>query len=263
MDLGQQVVGPDGGVYAWTEISGDFSHLPLHDQPPKHVWKILKEGRRLHTDRTERRLPIPQLYPGKSILTIHAQHSGPVAILFNGHSLAGHDLHKITIPTIGMNRTYVGHKTYKGPDTDYLCIMDRSWLSVPQIRNHPGLLNGTSDTRELGVRPPRSWRMNPFSFDLWRDGYVSPTTGHMALQIAIWMGFKDLYCLGLDFGGEHYDGTPSGGNMVAQKKLTIEAAPMIKSRGVNVWSCGNHDGLFPYAPFTAVTETIPHSSTRG
>jgi hypothetical protein len=252
MNVEDQIVGADGGVYVWTEIQGDFSHLPPHDRPPRYVRQVIREGRTLHKDRSADRKPIPQSYPGMPISDLHNAFRGPVAILFNGHSLAGHDLHAITCVTIGMNRTYVGHPTYKGPDTTFLCVMDRPWLYKPEVKAHPGLVNGSSDMQALGYRPPRSWRMRPFSFDLHRDGFVPPTTGHLALQLAVYMGFTDLYCLGLDFGGPHYDGTESGGNMSAQKKLTLEAFPLLKARGIRPWSCGNRYGIFEYAPFSAI-----------
>jgi hypothetical protein len=208
-------------------------------------------------DRSEAREPIVQSRPGKSIAALAGIHSGPVALLFNGPSLADHDLSRVKVPLIGMNRTFAGSKSYNGPQPEYLCVADDVWLRNKHVRAHPGLINGTLDPRPLGYRATRSFRMAPFSFDLARDGYVNPvpcTTGHLALQVAAYMGFTDIYCLGLDLGGGHFDGTAGSQHYTLAKMYHRRQAEVLKSRGIRVWVCGSPNSGAPFerVPFEAV-----------
>ncbi len=71
------------------------------------------------------------------------------------------------------------------------------------------------------------------------------------MQFAVYAGFTDLYCLGLDLGGKHYDGTPSGMNMGAQEKMSRKVRSALRKRGVNVWSLGKAT-CFPRGDFKGV-----------
>jgi hypothetical protein len=229
-------------------VTGDQSHRHPDDRLPPLIWEGVRVGNRIHYDRSDSRPNIPQRYPGRSIQELHNVHSGSVALLFNGQSLADYDLFKIKVPMIGMNRTHQGYETYQGPQPDYLCIVDTTWLTRKEVREFPKLINGSTDPRNIGYRTTASYRMAPFSFDLWRDGVIPTTTGHLALQVAAYMGFRDLYCLGLDLGGPHYDGTPSGMNMRRQGELCEKALDALKERGINVWSLGKSEA-FPRGRF--------------
>lgn len=233
-------------------MDGDYSHLHPWDRPPREVLEIVGGSLIPPFDRSEERAPIKWTFPGKDIAELKGKHQGRVAILFNGQSLAKHDLTKLNCPLIGMNRTHHGHQTYFGPQPDYLCVVDTGWLDKKTVQQHPGLINGSNDPRPLGWRVPKSSRMSPWSFDLKRDGAICVTTGMLALQVATYLGFTEVYCLGLDLDGLHFDGTRSGNNMMAQEKLCREAAPLLKQRGISVWLCGSPDSLctaFPHAPY--------------
>lgn len=238
----------------WRELSRDFSQIPEHDRPPQVICENLHAGDRLHYDRSDTREPIP-VEKGKDIRGLGGLYrGGRVALLFNGHSLPKpEDLYRINSPIIGMNRTFVGYETYQGPSPDWLCVVDVSWLSRAAVRHHRGLINATSDPRPIGWRVPKSYRMAPFSFDLYRDGALPTTTGLVALQVAAYLGFRDLYCFGLDLRGAHYDGTRSGGNMGAQLRYMTVAAPLLREAGVRVWLVGSPESaakdLFPHLSF--------------
>lgn len=241
------------GVQA-REVLGDWSFLPEWDRPPKYI----VEGQSAQTlspyDRSEDRLPVKQRHPGKTLTFLKNIHQGKVAILFNGASLADHDLYSISCPIIGMNRTYKGYKGYEGPDPDYLCVVDHSWLDVPEVRAHPGLINGSTRNDDLGYRATRNCRMSPFSFDLVRDGYVCPvpgTTGHLALQVAVHLGFSDLYCIGLDLGGKHFDGSNASLAFIHMIRYHSRQRPLLETHGINVYVCGspNSNAPFEHRPF--------------
>ena len=125
-----------------------------------------------------------------------------------------------------MNRTIEGYPTYYGPKTDYHVFIDVCWLNKEYVRDHPGLINASSDMRYLGYRVHKAYRMKPFSFDLDFDGAVPVTTGFVALQVAAYMGFTEIYCLGLDLQGKHFDGTDSGQGMQKEPEFQAKALPL-------------------------------------
>ncbi len=235
----------------WKDVPyRDQSHKHPVDRTPPRIWENVCVEFGIHWDKSDTRPNIPAL-PGKRIAELKGRHSGPVALLFNGASLSDFDLYAIKVPMIGMNRTHRGYETYEGPEPDYLCIVDTSWLNRRAVREFPRLVNGTTDPRPIGYRVPASYRMAPFSFDLERDGVIPTTTGWLALQFAVYAGFTELYCLGLDLGGNHYDGTHSGMNMGKQGKLSADAADLLRERGINVWSLGRSE-CFPRGDFKGV-----------
>jgi len=229
------------------EVLGDWSHLNERDRPPKYV----REGAHLHNahrgfDRSESRTNVKQSRPGKPIRELKGIHSGKVAILFNGESLAQHDLWRIAYPIIGMNRTHRGFDGYEGPQPDYLCIVDWAWLDKPKWREsiltHPCIINGSDHAEEVGYRVTRHPRFAPFSFDLERDGYAGPvpcSTGHLALQVAAYMGFTEIHCLGWDLGGGHFDGARGSLHYADAVRYHERQAPLLKECGVNVYVCGS------------------------
>lgn len=228
-------------------VLGDFSDLAPHDRPPAYVSDATPLGLAPRIfDTSPTRDAVKCAYKGKDIGELKGIGSGRVAILFNGPSLAYHDLHRIRaagIPIIGMNRTHVGWPGYSGPQPDWLCLIDPCWFDLPRMQSaltHSAIINGSAHKAEIGYRVVRHPRMSPFSFDLKRDGYVGPipcTTGYLALQLALWMGFTDLYCLGLDMGGGHFDGTsaslfyPSArGHLKRIAKRVAEERPDVRIR---------------------------------
>lgn len=240
------------------EVLGDWSHLAPCDRPPKYM----REDSGIHNyvsgfDRSETREPVKQIRPGRHISELKNIHSGACALLFNGPSIADHDLHRIKLPLIGMNRTHSGFKGYSGPQPDYLCVVDWAWLDLPKLRpgivSHPRVINGSDHREEIGWRVTRHPRMAPFSFDLARDGYAGPvpaTTGHLALQVAVWMGFTTLYCLGFDLGGGHFDGTRGSFFFNDAVRYHQRQVARLEERGIKVYVVGSPKSR---APFPHVT----------
>lgn len=240
------------------EVLGDWSHLSKWDRPPKYVVEGHAALSPAAFDRSEARLPLRQTLKGKPIAELKGLHTGACAILFNGASIGQHDLFRIKVPIVGMNRTHVGYPGYVGPQPDYLCVVDWLWLKDKNVLAHPKIINGSTYKKDIGYRVTRHPRMSPFSFDLARDGYVFPvpaTTGHLALQLAVYLGFTALYCLGWDMGGKHFDGTVSSSRFRAAVHYHSRQAPLLKAHGVDVYLCGSPDSainFYPHAPFEAV-----------
>jgi hypothetical protein len=200
---------------------------------------------------------MPTEFPGKNIAELKGKHSGPVALLFNGESLKDHDLSRIGIPTIGMNRTHRGWPGYTGPQPDYLCVVDKCWLDRMDwrraVRAHPAVINGSYSADDVGYRVLRG-APGLFSFDLTQGyaGHKPCTVGHLALQAAVYLGFTELFCLGFDLGGKHFDGTNgSKPRMYLDAATTHKAqARLLEGRGVKVWVVGSPDSNAPFPKLT-------------
>lgn len=230
-----------GGVMA-RPVLGDWSHLPERDRPPAFIADYaLAPVYSKDPDRP----PVPQVCPGKSIKELEGKHSGKCAVLMNGPTLGTLGLWRVRragIPMIGTNRAHMGFKDYYGPQPEYLCVADSHWMDVEDVQKHPGLINGCVDKRTVGYRATRSGRMTPFSFDLWRDGYVAPipcTTGHLALQVAVYLGFTEIFCLGFDLSGGHLDGSGGSRHYNFANAFHKAQAPLLKERGIKVWVCAS------------------------
>lgn len=242
-------------------VLGDWSHLNECDQPPRFLRDIGIHNGKSGWDKSDERPWIKQNRPGKPIGELRGRHSGKVAILFNGPSIRRHELYEIKTPLIGMNRTHVGYPGYDGPQPDYLCLVDPAWFEVAKYRTaltHPCIVNGSDNREAIGYRVVRHPRFAPFSFDLERDGYAGPipaTTGHLALQLAVFMGFTEIHCIGWDLGGGHFDGTKASPHFPDAVRYHKRQAPLLKEKGINVYVCGSTDSKvegFEHSDFSAV-----------
>jgi hypothetical protein len=273
--IGEAKDGCNGAVYRKHRIIPDETYWNLnpYKRPPLEVWKQEQAGRRLEQDTSSDRLPLCTKYtplPGKDIRELKLKHIGPVAILGNGESLKSHNLYNIPCPTIGMNRTYQGWAGYEGPNTDYYCLIDQTWLWKPEVRELPFVINCSLATEPIGYRLVKSVRMSPFSFDLWRDGVVPVNTGYVALQVAVYLGFSELYLFGFDFMRDdltqkqykgkdypHFDGTPSGTGMFRQAYHFKQAAEKLKEHNLKAFFVGspqNGSDAFPHITFEEFCE---------
>jgi hypothetical protein len=244
------------------EVLNDFSHLDEDNRPPRFLIAPEDKVKALHwsQDKSDDRVPVQLMFPGKPISELKGRHSGKVAILFNGWSLANHDLHRVKtegIPIIGMNRTHLGYPTYAGPQPDYLCLVDHEWFKHPKATSHPFVINGSANKADHGYRVARSMRMAPFSFDLARDGYVNPvpaTTGFLALQFAVYAGFTELFCLGLDMNGDHFDKSEGTVHFNIARAFMKRIPPVLEGAGIKAVVCGSPDSMAPFqkVPYEAL-----------
>lgn len=162
-----------------------------------------------------------------------------------------------------MNRTYKGWAGYDGPNPDYYVFIDHPWLSKPEVRELPFLINCSSSNEDIGYRAIKCYRMKPFSFDLWRDGVCPVNTGYAALQVAAYLGFSRLYLLGFDYGKtlekkfagrdfKHFDNSSCGSGIQTQPDWLYKAAPLLRDRGIKVFFVGspeNGSDAFPHISF--------------
>jgi hypothetical protein len=200
----------------------------------------------------------------------------PVAILANGPSLADHPLRRIACVTIGINQSRRLH------DSTYHVALDLDHYVKPGTARMPDGSWRPQDTNYLrpiadrlfsaGVKPygvlmhslnPDPPRQLDWSWDLRRGVYSHASTTYVALQLAMWMGFKRIYLLGVDLvtrvtqdaqgrgrieHGHFYEGHPMADGMEArQREVFGFAAGVLRIMDVQVWTVNTYArlGAFP------------------
>lgn len=163
-------------------------------------------------------------------------------ILASGPSLVTHDLSRLKHRIVmGLNRSAL---TY--PDTHYHCVMDHRLFD-----EYHDLLKRT---RYLFTLEGRPWGIpmtllggEGFSWDLKKGIYSGYTISYVALQLAVYMGFKEIYFLGLDlkhsrgnthfFGHDFHSANHEQTEFPKMQKMLIYAAGELQDSGVKVCNC--------------------------
>lgn len=105
---------------------------------------------------------------------------------------------------------------------------------------------------------------NGFSFNLDRGYYFGATTTMLAIQLASYLGAKNIYILGMDL---KYNGnTPrfykedevqEFDSFTSVQISNVRNAYLeLKERGINLYNCSKNSLLYPYLPFIEFNETI-------
>ena len=163
-------------------------------------------------------------------------------ILASGPSLAELDLTPLRRRIVmGLNRSLLAY-----PDAHYHCVMDER-LFV----EHEDLLRRTRclftlEGRPFGI-PLRFLGGDGFSFDLERGVYSGYTIAYLALQIALYMGFQEIFYLGLDlknrggtthfFGQDYHSLNHDKTEFPRMRKMLSYAAEVVADRDVQVFNC--------------------------
>lgn len=114
-------------------------------------------------------------------------------ILASGTSLASHDLSLLKNKMVmGLNRSILVY-----PDPYYQCAFDHRLFDLYQdaLKNVRQLF--TLEDRPFGL-PIKLLGGKGFSWDLKEGIYSGYTISYFALQLAVYMGFKNIFFLGLD-----------------------------------------------------------------
>jgi hypothetical protein len=95
-----------------------------------------------------------------------------------------------------------------------------------------------------------------FSRDVFADGVVTGLNGvgsvfYAALQVAYTLGYREVFALGLDLSGPHFDGTPASPHVERQNEL-FRFIP----EDMSVLTCGSPESraIFEKVEFGAVCE---------
>lgn len=146
-----------------------------------------------------------------------------VFILASGPSLAEVDLTPLKRRiVIGLNRSSLVF-----PETHYHCTMDeRLFVEYEEVLRKTRYLF-TLEGRPFGI-PLKLLGSQGFSHELIDCVYSGHTVSYMALQIAVYMGFKKIFYVGLDL--KHQEGQTHffGKDSVSQNHEQTEFPKMIR-----------------------------------
>ena len=163
-------------------------------------------------------------------------------ILASGPSLNTLDLSKLERRIVmGLNRSFLAV-----PDAHYHCAMDRRLFDL-----YPEELKRT---RYLFTIPGCPWGIpvkllgtEGFSWDLEKGIYSGYSIAYYALQLAVYMGFSEIFFLGLDLklreGKTHFFGFDFASRshekteFPKMRKMFAHAADVLEQAPVEVYSC--------------------------
>ena len=163
-------------------------------------------------------------------------------ILSSGPSLGGLDLTPLRRRLVmGLNRSAIVF-----PDTHYHCTMDaRIFTEFPDMLKKSRYLFTFAD-RPFGI-PLKLLGAEGFSHDLTAGIYSGYTVSYFGLQVAVYMGFKEIFYLGLDlknqgekthfFGHDFHSRTHDQSEYPRMRKAFEQSAAMLEQRGVKVYNC--------------------------
>lgn len=169
-------------------------------------------------------------------------------ILASGPSLATHDLTPLKRRLVmGLNRSFMIF-----PDTHYHCTMDRRLfdLYAEPLRRTRCLF--TIPTCPWGI-PLKFLGSEGFSRDLKVGIYSGYTICFFAIQVAVYMGFEQIFILGLDlkhkgavthfFGQDFHSRNHESTEFPRMKKMLCLAARELRHSGVDVFNCSPESTL--------------------
>ncbi len=161
---------------------------------------------------------------------------------------------------MGLNRSVLVY-----PSPDYHCTMDHRLFQM-----YPELLRNVSQLFTLEDRP---WGLElkflggeGFSFDLEEGIYSGYTVSYFALQVAVYMGFKNIFFLGLDlrhdknkthfFGIDFRTQNHEQTEFPRMRKTLTLGAKILESTNVKVYNCSPISDLdcFPKIKFEEALE---------
>ncbi len=163
-------------------------------------------------------------------------------ILASGPSLSKVDFEPLRRRMVmGLNRSALLF-----PDTHYHCTMDQRLFD-----EHPDVLR---QTRYLFTLKGRPWGTplsllgsEGFSWDLEQGIYSGYTVSYFALQVAVYMGFSEIFYLGLDlrhesgkthfFGNDFYSRNHEQTEFPHMRKMLNYGARVLEGHNVKVFNC--------------------------
>jgi len=185
------------------------------------------------------------------------RHAGKrLFILASGPSLSSHDLSKLDRRiTMGLNRSLLVY-----PYTYYHCVLDQRLFDMypEELKKTRQLF--TLQDRPFGIRLP-NLAAEGFSWDLTEGIHTGYTIAYFALQLAVYMGFAEVYYLGLDlkhdkgkthfFGRDEVSANHENTEFPKMKRMMDFAAILLKPHPIKVYNCSTNTDLkcFPYKSF--------------
>lgn len=163
----------------------------------------------------------------------------------------------------------VNHAIKRFPNSQYSVIGDlRCYLDIGPTNNilfsssEPQKLPNSVYSKDLGA-------LHGWSWDLTKGVYNGHTSSYIALQFAVWLGFKEIYFVGLDLRDTpdltHFYGKrdPKEESKRARMKLQFLMANSfilaqeneLQDNGIEVYSCSKISSLKVF-PFVDLDEVL-------
>ena len=200
-----------------------------------------------------------------------------IYILANAPSIKELDLSLLKDKvTIGMNANPLLEKEF-GFVSPYYVVSDQRFLNHPQKRematsmlnsktirvlraelkeNDENVVNDTYYVKAIGK--------TGFSFNLQKGYYFGVTTTMLAIQLAAYLGAKNIYILGMDlkYNGENprfykEDKVQEFDSFTSIQIFNVRNAYLeLEQVGIQLYNCSESSLLFPYLPFKNYLNTI-------
>ena len=169
-------------------------------------------------------------------------------IIASGPSIKDLDLEPLKRRlTIGLNRSFMAFE-----NSYYHCVFDHRLFELHTEELKKSRILFTLEDRAFGI-PLTLLGTNGFSWDLEEGIYSGYTISYFALQLAVYMGFKEIFFLGLDlkndgdnthFFGHDYN-SKNHDNTEYPKMLHSfdKISATLKTRGIKVYNCSKESRL--------------------
>lgn len=189
---------------------------------------------------------------GQSVEDFKGLHGGKtVFILASGPSLAEIETEGLSRRlTIGLNRSVL-----KYSDTNYHCVMDHRLFAEFEQELRQTRYLFTLENRPWGI-PLKLLGSEGFSEDLSEGVYSGYTISYLALQLAIYMGFKTVIYLGLDlshdkgqthfFGADYHSTEHEDTEFPKMKRMMRFGADRASKLGVTLYNCSPISNLLGF-----------------
>jgi len=177
-------------------------------------------------------------------------------ILASGPSLNDCDLRLLERRiTMGLNRSVLVY-----PEAYYQCVMDQRLFEMyeDELQRCRQLFTVAGRPFGLGLE---NLAAEGFSWDLSEGIYTGYTIAYFALQLAVYMGFAEIYYLGLDlchegshthfFGRDEASARHETTEFPKMQKMLTHGANTLRNHPIKVFNCSPVSTLscFPHVPF--------------
>lgn len=177
-------------------------------------------------------------------------------ILASGPSLNQCDLSQLNRRiTMGLNRSVLVY-----PETYYHCVMDQRLFDLYGDLLQKTRQLFTVEGRPFGIRL-KNLAAEGFSWDLAEGIYTGYTIAYFALQLAVYMGFEEVFYVGLDlrhegrhthfFGRDEASATHEQTEFPKMAKMLQRAARLLENHPIRIYNCSpiSNVDCFPHLPF--------------
>ncbi len=177
-------------------------------------------------------------------------------ILASGPSLGDLDLSLLQRRLVmGLNRSFLVY-----PETHYHCCMDHRLFDLHSEEMKKTRFLFTLENRPYGI-PMKLLGSEGYSHDLTEGIYSGYTISYLALQIAVYMGFSEIFYLGLDlkhrsgnthfFGQDFHSRNHEDTEFPKMKRMLSSGAKIVEELGVRVYNCSPDTDItcFPYVSY--------------